>query len=183
MMEALRDSFIRSRSMRFRAVTFAFAMAMSLSAIAATDIFIKFDGLDGDSVDVQYKNFSDVVRFNDAFINASSTDAGKAGCVVSVEKVLDRSSPALAQAAIASPIFARVQIAFRKAGPEPITYYLLTLTNALVQSVQQAGDNLSAAAETVVITFSRAEVQFTPQKPDGSADGSIRSNIDCSKLK
>jgi len=34
-----------------------------------------------------------------------------------------------------------------------------------------------------VITFSQADVEFMPQKPDGSVGGSIKSGVDCSKAK
>jgi len=77
--------------------------------------FIKFDGVDGESVDKDHKGWSDLLSISETYATASGSVSAKGGYAVSDEMVivkhLDKSSPKIAEAIATGKVFPMVSIA------------------------------------------------------------------------
>ena len=77
--------------------------------------FIKFDGVDGESVDKDHKGWSDLLSISETYATASGSVSAKGGYAVSDEMVivkqLDKSSPKIAEAIATGKVFPTVSIA------------------------------------------------------------------------
>ena len=75
--------------------------------------------------------------------------------------------------------FPTVVLTCRKRGEKPIEYLKITMKNAVVASLQDSGSgDGQPAQESVSFAFTAVEVEYTPQKEDGSADGSVKATWD-----
>jgi type VI secretion system secreted protein Hcp len=59
-------------------------------------------------------------------------------------------------------------ITVRKAGEKPLEYLKIKLTDILVSGVQFAGHGSDLLTENVTLNFSKFQVEYQEQKPDGS---------------
>ena len=77
--------------------------------------FIKFDGVDGESVDKDHRGWSDLLSISETYATASGSVSAKGGYAVSDEMVivkqLDKSSPKIAEAIATGKVFPMVSIA------------------------------------------------------------------------
>ena len=70
----------------------------------------------------------------------------------------------------------------RKAGKDPLEYYRITMTAVLVTSLSiDVSSNDDALSEVMTLNFSKMQVDYTPQKEDGSGDAEITMNWNIEK--
>jgi type VI secretion system secreted protein Hcp len=88
---------------------------------------------------------------------------------VTLTKRVDRSSPLLFSLCCKGDHVAKAQITVRKAGGSPLEYLKVHLEKVLISSYatigNEAGDQL---IESLSLNFARAQLEYTPQKDDGS---------------
>jgi type VI secretion system secreted protein Hcp len=66
---------------------------------------------------------------------------------------------------------ASAQLTVRKAGENPVEYMVIKMTDCLVSSHAGGGSNSDdRLTETVTLNFAKVEVEYTPQKEDGTGD-------------
>jgi type VI secretion system secreted protein Hcp len=81
-------------------------------------------------------------------------------------------------------VFPEVLLTCRKRGENPIDYMKIKMKNALVANVQNSGASEGGPlSESVSFAFTAVEVEYTPQKDDGSADGAVTMKWDYAKNK
>jgi type VI secretion system secreted protein Hcp len=150
----------------------------------AVDIFLKIQSPDvsGESQDSVHKDQIDVIAWSWGLSNSGSAQSGGgagSGKVnvqdLTITKYVDKASTGLILAACNGTHYATVTLYVRKAGgTAPIEYLVITLTEVIVTSVSTGGSGgQDRLTENVSLNFATVQVQYTPQKTDGSADAAL----------
>ncbi|MDK2126548.1 Hcp family type VI secretion system effector [Parachitinimonas caeni] len=146
----------------------------------ASDIFLKIEGVQGESIDAAHSNEIEVLSFNWGMAQGSSMHTGTGGGSgkISVEDVtfthfIDKSSPILIQHCFSGKHLPKAELTVRKAGNTPLDYFKVIMTDVMVTSVTAGGSNADGqrVVETVGLSFSKVEIEYQPQGKDGAAQG------------
>jgi len=158
--------------------------------VAAVDLFLKIDGIQGESKDAKHANEIDVDAFSWGETNVVSHAGGGGGAGkvamqdFHVTKRLDRASPALFLACASGKHYAKAVLTARKAGQGQQEYLVITLSEVVVSAYQvggaEAGD---AGVDHLSLTFSRIVFEYRPQKPDGSLAPPVKAGWDVTANK
>ena len=145
----------------------------------AVDMFLKIDGIKGESKDSKHKDEIHIESFswgmNQTGVGGvgGGSGAGKVSVHdVSITKYLDKSSAPLMLACCNGKHFASALITVRKAGENPLEYLKIKLTDVLVASVQEAGHGGDQLTESLTLNFAKVNVAYQAQNEKGAADGS-----------
>lgn len=148
----------------------AMTLAIPVESFAAVDMFIKFDGVDGESQDKNHQNWIDVLAWS---WGLSSDGGGKsATCVqdISVTKWVDSASPQLTQSIPANTGFATAQLVVRTAGTSALEFLVYNMSDVKLTSVSTGGSGgEDRLTENVSFSFGELTGTYTPQNADGSA--------------
>jgi type VI secretion system secreted protein Hcp len=141
----------------------------------AVDMFLKLDGIKGESKDHKHKDEIHIESFSWGMnqTGAHATGGGGGAGKVSVHdisctKFVDKSTAALMLHCASGKHIKSGLITVRKAGDKPLEYLKVTLEDILVSSVQEAGHGSDLLTENVTLNFSKFKVEYQEQKPDGS---------------
>jgi type VI secretion system secreted protein Hcp len=155
--------------------------------MAAVDYFLKINGIPGESQDSKHKGEIQLESWSWGATNkgtfASGTGGGGAGKVAmqdfSIIKQIDKSSPKLFLACASGQHIPDALFTARKAGKDQQEYLKIKFTDLLVSSYQTGGTaDQVTPTETFSLNFSKIEVQYAPQKSDGTLDAPIVHNYD-----
>lgn len=152
----------------------------------AVDMFLKCDGLKGEALDAKHKDEIDVLAWSWGSSNSGTAHMGGGGGAgkvnvqdLSVTKYIDKSSTDLMLACCNGKHFPEMTLTVRKAGEKPLEYVILKMTDCLITSLSTGGSGgEDRLTENVSINFAKVEVQYTPQKLDGSGDSPKRFGWD-----
>jgi type VI secretion system secreted protein Hcp len=153
----------------------------------AFDVFLKLDGVPGESTDAKHKDEIDLLSFNFGATRDATggTGGGGAGKVqfhdFSFVMRTNKSSPRLLQHTADGKHIESGIVTLRKAGKEQLEYLVIKLSDLLVTSHQTGADAQGAdnvPMEQVTLNFSKIEYEYRPQKADGSADTPIKMSWD-----
>jgi type VI secretion system secreted protein Hcp len=146
--------------------------------------YIKFDGIEGESVDKDHKAWINILSFSQGIHQPGGGATGTArrrGDVIlddiSVSKLLDKSSPKIAESVCKGKVFPKVEIeltaSYTDAGR--VTYYRYELKNVLVTSysVSGAAQSEEAPAEDFSLNFEEIKVTYTENDNKGKKKGNI----------
>ncbi|MCC6859254.1 MAG: type VI secretion system tube protein Hcp [Bryobacterales bacterium] len=155
----------------------------------AVDFFLKIDGIDGESQDAKHKNEIELLSWSWGLSQSGTSGyGGGAGAGrVSIQdlnfvKRTDKASPKLMLACCSGEHIKNALLTARKAGKEQQEYYKLKLTDVLVSSYQTGGSGAEEIpTETIAFNFSKYEIEYHEQKPDGTLGGAIKSHWDQKK--
>lgn len=146
--------------------------------------YIKFDGIEGESVDKDHKAWINILSFGQAVHQPGGGATGTArrrGDVIlediTVSKLLDKSSPKIAEAVCKGKVFPKVEIeltaSYNNSGR--VTYYRYELKNVLVTSynVSGAAQSEEVPAEDFSLNFEEIKVTYTENDNAGKKKGNI----------
>jgi len=147
----------------------------------AVDMFLKIDDIQGESVDASHKKEISVVSWSWGMTQSGTTHQGPgsgAGKVnvsdITITKFVDKATPNLLSACCAGKHYKQAQLTIRKAGGHPLEYLKIFLYDILVSGISTGGSGgEDRITENVTLNFGQFEVDYTPQKGDGSADATI----------
>ena len=133
-------------------------------------IYVKFDGIDGESEDIDHKDWIDLLSFSQGqYIPDSSlhhAGASSTSCVfeeIILRKELDRASPKLAEAVCLAKVFSNVDIHVTRALSDGIriSNYVYELKNVIVSSYQIGGSSQDdIPLEKVSLNFEQIKVAY-----------------------
>lgn len=160
----------------------AATLASAPTAFAAVDMFLKLDGITGESFDKVHKGEIDVLAWSWGTNSTETATARKQGCVAvqdfSFTKYIDKATPGLITSIAGGQAIANAKLTVRKAGEKPLEFLLVELSNVVVTSLSTGGSGgEDRLTENVTLNFASAKVTYTPQKADGSADAAIPAII------
>jgi len=141
----------------------------------AFDMFLKLDGIKGESKDHKHKDEIHIESFSWGMNQSGGGHTGGgsgAGKVsvhdISVSKHVDKASANLMLFCCNGKHISEGLITVRKAGEHPVEYLKIKLTDILISSVQHAGhgsgDQLS---ENVTLNFAKVKVEYQEQDEKG----------------
>src|SRR6478672_4062877 len=144
--------------------------------MAAVDYFIKFDGIKGESTDAKHKDEVDIESWSwgESHLGSSGAGGGAGAGKVSMQDFhfmmkLNTASISLMKACATGQHIKTATLTARKAGKEQHEYLTFKLADVLVSSYQTGGSEGSdIEMDAVSLNFAKIEVEYKPQKPDGS---------------
>lgn len=141
----------------------------------AVDMFLKLDGIKGESADHKHKDEIHIESFSWGMSQTGvhgSGGGGGAGKVsvhdISITKHLDKASAAMMLHCCSGKHIPNGLITVRKAGDKPLEYLKIKLTDILISGVQEAGHGSELLTENVTLNFAKFHVEYQEQKADGS---------------
>ncbi|MCB4805500.1 type VI secretion system secreted protein Hcp [Methylobacterium brachiatum] len=142
----------------------------------AVDIFLKLEGIKGESRDDKYKDEIDVLAWSWGAAQSGTTHVGSgsgAGKVsvqdLSITKYIDKSSPTLFQHCCAGKHIKKGKLIVRKAGDKPLEYLTVELEDIIVSHLSMGGSGgEDRLTENVTLNFGTFHVKYAVQNADGS---------------
>jgi len=142
----------------------------------AVDMFLKLDGIKGESHDKDHKEEIHIESFSWGMTQTgahSTGGGGGAGKVsvhdISITKFVDKSSAALMLHCCNGKHIPQGLLTVRKAGEKPLEYLKIKLEDILISGVQHSGhgggDLLS---ENLTLNFAKFKMEYQEQQKDGS---------------
>jgi type VI secretion system secreted protein Hcp len=145
----------------------------------AADIFAKLGDIKGESIDDKHKDEIEVLSFSWGVTNAGSAATGGAGAGkatfrdLSIVHNIDKASPKLLQACATGVHLKEATITHRKAGRSQQEFLVVKMNDIIVTSVTHGGAGDQTPSETVSLAFAKVNLEYRPQKADGSLDAGI----------
>lgn len=144
----------------------------------AVDMFLKLDGIKGESKDhkhggeIHIESFSWGVSQTGAHAVGGGGGAGKVQVHdINITKLVDVASPALMLHCANGKHIPNGLITVRKAGEKPLEYLKIKLADIIVSSVQHSGHGGGdLLTESTSLNFAKFWVDYQIQKPDGSGE-------------
>lgn len=155
----------------------------------AVDMFLKLEGIDGESVDKTHAKSIDVLAWSwgmsqsGTFHVGGGGGAGKANFQdISITKWVDRSSPTLMAKIATGEHITKATLTVRKAGKTPLEYIIIEMDKVLVSSLSTGGSGgEDRLTENISLNFASVKTKYVPQKEDGSGDPEVEFGFDISK--
>jgi type VI secretion system secreted protein Hcp len=153
----------------------------------AQDIFLKIDGITGESRDDKHKdeievlNWSWEIRQESTMHSGSGGGAGKASVADLVfEHTIDRSSPNLMKYALTGKHIDQATLIMRKAGGNPLEYLKITMSDVLVTRVAPSGSRNDSdhSRESVSLSFAKVKQEYVVQNAQGGSGGAVTAGYD-----
>jgi type VI secretion system secreted protein Hcp len=153
----------------------------------AVDVFLKIADIKGESKDSKHPDEIDVLSWSWGVSNSGSGaiggghGAGKANFNdLSFMHTLDKASPVLMKACAMGDHFPDATLVSRKAGKGQQDYLIVKLKEVFVTSVQPSGSS-EHPMESVTLSFGHVDLEYKPQKADGSPDAGVHFIYDLRK--
>lgn len=142
----------------------------------AADMFLKLDGIKGESTDKAHKEWIDIMSFTFGVSQSGTASmgggagAGKASFSdLAITKRADASTPMLMLNCASGAHIKQADLVVRKAGGNQEEYYKVKMTDLLVSSFSNGGsDGDSVPLEQVSMNFSKIEFEYRPQTAQGT---------------
>lgn len=156
----------------------------------AQDIFLKINGIDGESEDSVHKSEIEVLSWSWNVSQQSNMHAGSGGGAgkatvddLQFEHYIDRASPNLVQYCLLGKHIDEARLVVRKAGGSPLEYIKFTMHDLLVTQVSPSGLSSDEARprEIVRLSFSRLKQEYVVQNAQGGSGGVITATFDVKK--
>jgi type VI secretion system secreted protein Hcp len=147
------------------------------AALAEDELFLKLEGIRGESTDSHHKKEIVLLSYSQSFTRPASA-GGNCGAV-KVTKVVDRSSPALIGAVLTASRIPTAVITFRRPGNEPFEYYKVTLTDVVIASITQSDASPATILESVSMIGSAFRFEYFLPTATGAIGPPIVFIWDC----
>ncbi len=152
----------------------------------ASDIFAKIGTIKGESQDAKHKDEIEVLSWSWGLNQSGSMAHGGGGGEgkasfhdFNFTHHIDKASPVLMKACATGEHIKDATITVRKAGKGQQEFLIITMSDVLVTSVADSGVGDDAVtAENVSIQFAKVDLEYKPQKPDGSLDVGLHFKYD-----
>jgi type VI secretion system secreted protein Hcp len=155
----------------------------------AADIFAKLGDIKGESIDSKHKDEIEVLSYSWGVTNAGSMAAGTGGGEgkatfhdLSFVHNIDKASPVLMQACATGVHLKEATITHRKAGKDQHEYLIVKMNDVIITGVTHGGSG-DGHSENVSLAFAKVNVEYKPQKADGSLDAGIHFKYDIKARK
>ncbi|MBU9475975.1 Hcp family type VI secretion system effector [Burkholderia multivorans] len=153
----------------------------------AQDIFLKIDGINGESLDDKHKDEIEILNWDWEILQESSMHSGSGGGAgkatvkdLTFEHNIDRASPNLMKYALTGKHIDQAVLVMRKAGGNPLEYLKLTMSDVIVTRVKPSGSKAGEekSRETVSLSFSTVKQEYVVQNAQGGSGGAVTASFD-----
>jgi type VI secretion system secreted protein Hcp len=168
------------------------------------DIFLKLDGIDGESADAQHAKEIDVLSYGHALSQPPVTSVGSGGASagraaltsVHFRKAIDKASVPLMLSCAMGKAVKDALFTFRRTGTAS-EFYKVKLSDVLVTAVAQVagtgeqyplsfkaldiGSDRAGLLDEVTLDYSKIEWEYRPVNPNGSLGSPVKGGWDLKK--
>ena len=151
----------------------------------ASDIFAKIGDIKGESLDAKHKDEIEVLSFSWGVTSTGATATGGGGGAgkatfqdLSIVHKIDKASPLLMRACATGAHLKEATITHRKAGKNQQAYLIVKMNDIIITGVTDGDASGQAGSETVSLAFAKIDLEYKPQKADGSLDTGIHFKYD-----
>jgi type VI secretion system secreted protein Hcp len=157
----------------------------------AVDMFLELDGIKGESQDDKHKGQIDVLAWSWGGSQSGTghtgggSGAGKVNVQdLSVTKYVDKASSTLFLKMCQGDHIKKGKLTVRKAGTKPLEYIKLDMDDIIVSSQSTGGSGgEDRLTENLTLNFSKFNLQYTPQKVDGTGEAAVECKWDIAANK
>jgi type VI secretion system secreted protein Hcp len=152
----------------------------------ASDIFAKIGDIKGESADDKHKDEIEVLSFSWGVTNSATIGGGGGGGGVgratfhdlSFTHTIDKASPRLLQACATGTHLKEATITHRKAGKGQQEFLVIKMNDIIITGVSLGDSSAGGTSENVTLAFAKVDLEYKPQRPDGSLDQGIHFKFD-----
>jgi len=155
--------------------------------MAIVDYFLKLDGIQGEAQDKTHKLEIEIESFSWGAVQAGTAAIGGGMGAGRVQMQdfhfvmrVNKSSPKLMLACATGDHIKSAILTCRKAGKDQQEYLKVTFTDCLVASFQTGGSGGANVLpmDQISLNFTKIEIDYKEQKPDGTLGGAIKAFYD-----
>jgi type VI secretion system secreted protein Hcp len=146
----------------------------------ASDIFAKIGDIKGESLDAKHKDEIEILSFSWGVSNSGSAATGSgagSGKATFQDFVvvhnIDKASPDLMRACATGTHLKEATITHRKSGKGQQEFLVVKMNDVIITGVTHGGATGQPYSETVSLAFAKVDLEYKPQKPDGSLDAAV----------
>lgn len=143
---------------------------------------MKIDGIQGESQDSKHKNEIHLMSWSWGETNRGGHSTGGGGGAGKVEMQdfhftmnVNKASPKLFLACASGQHIKEAMLVCRKAGKDQQEYLKIKFQELLISSYQTGGSD-AVPVEQIGFNFAKIEIQYCPQKSDGTLDALVVAN-------
>ena len=151
----------------------------------SSKIFLKIGNIKGESTDSKHKDQIEVFSWSWGVTNAATVGTGGGGGVgkssfsdLNFTHRYDRAAPLLWRACAVGQHFTEATLVGTKQGKAAQDYLIVKMSDVVVTSASASDSSGGDAMEAVGVKFAKVDVEYKPQKADGSFDASVRFKYD-----
>ncbi|MBT0394094.1 Hcp family type VI secretion system effector [Morganella morganii] len=152
----------------------------------AQDIFIKIEGIEGESQDFSHKGEIDLLRWDWSVSQPSNMHAGSGGGAGKVtvydlyfKHYFDKASTNLLKYCLSGKHIPEAILTVRKSGGDPLEFLKITLQEIVITSVDSVGEiYMPSPIEKVSLQFARVKFEYLPQNAEGGSMGVVAVGYD-----
>ena len=152
----------------------------------AADIFAKIGDIKGESIDVKHKDEVEVLSWSWGLQQSGSSTQGSGGGAgkanfndFNFTHHIDKASPVLLKACATGEHIKEATVTVRKAGKGQQEFLIIKMNDIIITGVAPSGAGDGAAtAEHVALQFAKVDLEYKPQKADGSLDAGLHFKYD-----
>lgn len=155
----------------------------------ASDIFAKIGDIKGESLDDKHKGEIEVLSWSWGVTNAGAKPTGGGGGAgkasfhdLSFTHKIDKASPVLMKGCATGQHLKEATITRRKAGKGQQDFLLIKMNDVLITAVTDL-DGDEGNLETVSLAFAKVDLEYRPQKADGSLAAGVHFKYDIKASK
>ena len=150
----------------------------------ASDIFAKIGDIKGESLDAKHKDEVEVTSWSWGLTQTGSMSHGSGGGTgkasfhdFNFTHYVDKASPVLMKACATGEHIKEGTITVRKAGKGQQEFLIIKMADIIVTGVTPGGSG-EEISEAVALQCSKVDLEYKPQKPDGSLDAGLHFKYD-----
>jgi len=152
----------------------------------ASDIFAKLGDIKGESFDDKHKGEIEVLSWSWGVTQSGTMAHGGGGGEgkanfndFNFTHHIDKASPVLMKACATGEHIKEATITVRKAGKGQQEFLIIKMADIIITGVAPSGAGDGAAtAEHVALQFAKVDLEYKPQKQDGSLDAGVHFKYD-----
>jgi type VI secretion system secreted protein Hcp len=158
----------------------------------AVDYFLKIDGIAGESVDQKHKNEIQLESFSWGETNDPGPGGGVGGGAgagkVRIQDFffttrVSKASPKLMLACAKGQHLKTATFTARREGKAQQEFLVYKFTDVVVSSYQASGADDVIPMDAISLAFGRIEIEYRPEKADGSLDAPVSGGWDLKQNK
>ena len=151
----------------------------------AADIFAKLGDIKGESLDAKHKDEVEILSWSWGVANAGAKGGGSGGGEgkasfhdLSFSHNVDKASPVLMKGCATGQHLKEATITHRKAGRGNQEFLIVKMNDVIITGVTNADSGQGSHVETVSLAFAKVDLEYRPQKADGSLDAGLHFKYD-----
>jgi type VI secretion system secreted protein Hcp len=161
-------------------MTAVLGVSLAPGTFAALDIFLKLDGIRGESADELHKEWIDVLSFSWGLTTPTDSRSGRAVFgPLSYTQLLDAAVPATFLAAASAEVIKRVTLDLVRPGEDRTTFFQMDFNDVQITSLNMTGNVRSDRPEVAVkAMYQKVTMRYTPRDEKGKARPPIVASWD-----